>query len=403
MQPGARLGLWGLYIMERAEEQIQFFEPMSRILLPWLDSAEEDLNQLVRWLQGYDLPAAGGEEEPYVLLLNGLPVGKDRNLREKQLAARTALLIKEDPDIYRPGDMPEKLIYNLLFLCSGLNAPDELADPLYKMYERDSLEGNWLGIELYDALISALIPNQVDNRLYGLWKLMLERNAPRQFRGNEYDGFDGILWMPKSEATRGEPDIKALGYAMLVMARYLDQAPDRRTEFSFLLNNVQDIYFDHLTWEIDLLNLAHEYNWPKWAVECLPDLSILLGDVEPQRCPTVDGKLQDCKRLIVWWPTMRVLQAGADFANYWFKTERSFCQEQVFQVILTQNEKEFIDDLASFVEPYRRYNPYSSSFSVVGNIAGAMAEFELVLGPNDWRAEIIKKVHKDILEEENIL
>jgi hypothetical protein len=388
--------------MGRTEDQFQLSEPMARVLLPWLDSAEWDSHQLVRWLQGYDLPALGGDEEPYVWLLYGLPAGRDRHLRETQLAERTARLIEAQPDVFRPGDMPERLLYNLLFLCSGLSAPDQLAEPLHMMYERRTLDGNWLGIELYDALMSAIIPNQLDNRFYDVWRRMLEGEAPEPFRGNIYDGFDGILWMPKSKLTRGEPDLEALGHALWMMSRHLDQESDRRTEFSVLLNNVQDVYFDRPAWEIDLLHLANEYNWARWAVECLPDLSIFVGDVEPHRCPTLNGKIQDCKRIIVWWPFKRVLDAGVDVANYWVETEKSFCQDQVFQVILPQSEMKFIDDLASFLEPSRIDNPYSSSSSVVGNIADAMSAFELVLGRDDQRAQILERVHKDILVEENI-
>ncbi|MDQ3802388.1 MAG: hypothetical protein M3416_00810 [Acidobacteriota bacterium] len=373
---------------------------MSKVLLPWLDSADQDTHQLSRWLQGYDLPAIGSDDEPYVWLLYGLPPGGDYHLRETQLAERTARLINERPDVLRPGDMPERLLYNLLSLCSGLSAPDQLAEPLYAMYERRALEGQWLGVELYDALLSALVPNQVDDRLAGVWRRMLDGEEPEPLRGNMYDGFEGILWMPKSRLTRGEPDLGSLGHALWVMSRHLDGTPHCRLEFTSLLDKVQEIYFGHPTWKTDLLNLAHKYNWVRWAVECLPDLSFVVEEVEPALDRHAGG--EKITRLIVWWPFTKVLEAGAAAADFRFKTEKSFCDKQVFQVILPQREMQFIVGLASFVEPYRIYNPFPSPASVVGNIADAMSAYEDKLGRDDQRSQILERVHRDILEEGRI-
>jgi hypothetical protein len=385
--------------MNRTDEQFQPDESISRALSGWLDGAHGDTHQLKRWLQGYDPPAFGGDDEPYVWLLHALPVGGDYHLREVQLAERAARLLDEQPDVTRPGGMPERLLYNLLFLCSGLHCPNQLAEPLHAMYERRALEGHWLGVELYDALLSALIPNQADNRLCGIWKGMLEGDGEGPLGGNAYDGFEGILWMPKSRMTRGEPDLESLGYALWTISRQLNDPndnPHRRSEFTALLNKVQDAYFGHPTWKTDLLNLAHKYKWATWAVECLPVLSFLVRDMNLQ-CQTVDGEALTCSRLLVWWPVAKVLEACKAVGGLWYSTEGSLCNEQVFDVILPQSEVPFIADLASYMESNRRNNPFPSSHSVVGNIAGALSMYESKLGQNHQRSKILERAHKDIL------
>ncbi len=386
--------------MGDSDHEYLTIESMSQVLLPWLDSDEIQLNQLMRWLQGYDLPVLGSDDEPYIWLLYGLPDGAERSVRETQLAERAASLIEMSPDVHRPGKRPDQLLFNLLMLCVGLSSPEQLGEPLLDMYERRALNGHWRGVALYDALLSALIPNQIDSRLYPVWKRMLEGQEQDVLPGNEYDGFEGLLWMPKSKLTSGEPYLEAIGYALKIMTTHLESFPDRRPEFISLLDKVQDLYFDYPTWDIDLLHLAHEHQWPVWAVECLPNLSIIIGDVDPQRCHFESLETQRCKRLAVWWPFTKVLEAGVDVANFWYETEKSFCHDQVFQVVLPQNIMSFIVDLASYVEPNRIDNPFASTSSVVGNIADAMSAYELEVSVEDpLRAKILEKAHKDILEE----
>jgi hypothetical protein len=391
--------------MNSLQREHQPIESMSGILIPWLDFTEGNLTQLTRWLQGYDLPAMGSDE-PYILLLYGLPVGEDRYVREIQLAERVAHLLNTEPDVNQLGKRPQQLLYNLLFLCAGLSCPDQLAEPLYRMYKRRRLHGQWLNGSLHNALLSALIGNQIDNRLHDVWEGMLEGQSHEFLPGNVYDGFEGILWMPESKETRGEPSLKAIGYALKVIAWHLDEHPKRRPEFTSLLDKVQDVYIGHSTWEIDLLYLANENQWPKWAVECLPSLSIILEEAEPHRDSLDDKKQQHYTRLAVWWPFNKVLEAGVRYANYWYEPEKSkpLCNGNVFEVIIPQHITPFIIELASRVEPSRIDNPYPSPASVVGNIADAMSLYELeLIGKNPVQAEILGSAHKVILEEGEIL
>lgn len=62
-----------------------------------------DTQQLSRWLQGYDHPEGVVDEEPYAWLLRRLPTGEERDSEETKLAAAAAQLLREEPDVNRPG------------------------------------------------------------------------------------------------------------------------------------------------------------------------------------------------------------------------------------------------------------------------------------------------------------
>ncbi len=42
----------------------------------------------------------------------------------------------QQPDINRPGDRPDQVLYNLLWLCARPGDRDRLGPPLKRMYER---------------------------------------------------------------------------------------------------------------------------------------------------------------------------------------------------------------------------------------------------------------------------
>ena len=75
------------------------------------------------------------------------------------------MLLKEKPDLKRPGKRPDQVLYNLLMMSASLSCPDELADPLFEMLQRGKLQGKWRGVELRTALKAALMSNQKDSRL----------------------------------------------------------------------------------------------------------------------------------------------------------------------------------------------------------------------------------------------
>lgn len=241
---------------------------MREALLPWLGKKDWTTAELLGFLQGYGLPPVGHDEEPYVWLLRGLPSGANRQNAETELAHRVAALLREQPDVNRPGRRPEQALCNLLLLCVGLNAAEILAKPLAELYDRqmkkNTLAGSWIGLSLSARLRDALIENQIDNRFKQLWLEMSKGNSSERLPGHPPHGFSGILWMPKLEGQRGIPDIEAIGEALKSLTVYLESAADRSKRFERFLRRVKDAYPD-VSWDLEFLLMCYGNQWPKWT------------------------------------------------------------------------------------------------------------------------------------------
>lgn len=240
------------------------------VLGEWLERGDWEPEQLIDWLQGYKLPPVGHDDEPFLWLLRGLPVADERYRVEVELARRVSKLLGDEPDVKRPGDRPDQVLYNLFMLCAGLSCPEQLADPVYDVYKRRALKGEWLGIDVRDALQAALIFNQIDNRMQSVWEAMIEGQSDKFLPGNAYEGFEGIVLMPEAAARLGEPALDGIGRAFKAMARHLDREQERRLEFQSLIDKVVNTYPGSPTWEIDLLLQAYKNHWPNWAIETIP-------------------------------------------------------------------------------------------------------------------------------------
>ena len=241
---------------------------MRETLGQWLALDEWKPQALIDWLQGYDLPATGHDDEPYLWLLRGLPPADERYELQEELANRVGRILEDSPDESRPGTRPDQMLYNLLMLSAGLNCPDSLADPLYKMLLRGKLKGEWLGVQLNYALRVALALNQLDDRLQPQWEVMLQERRHDFLDGDELDGFEGIRLMPPSADRRGEPALDAIGKALRVIAIHLETEDAPTEEFRSLINRIVETYPGRPTWNLDLLHQANKSHWPDWAMHC---------------------------------------------------------------------------------------------------------------------------------------
>jgi hypothetical protein len=245
---------------------------LRRRVSAWLRHPDPRGAQLIRWLQGYDLPSAQGREEPYQLVLRGLPIGRERHNAAAALAKRAAELLRREPEVKGIGKAPAALCYNLLGLCAALDYPDDLAEPLDEMLARKRLRGDWQGHDLRRALLRALETNQTDARHKTMWNTMLEGRGNRFLGGTPEDGFHGILRCPS--AGRGNPDVDAIGHALAVLARGYRRNPDRSLIFDDLLDQVTASYL-RPDWPRLLLETAHRHKWPSWAALRLPPFAEL--------------------------------------------------------------------------------------------------------------------------------
>lgn len=336
---------------------------MRDLLNEWLQTPGADPGLLVRWLQGYDLPPVGSDDEPYLWLLRGLPLARGRREAERELARRLARLLDGRPDEAGLGEASEKALFNLLKLCAGLSCADELADPLYAMYERRRLTGQWRGIDLRDALLGALVTNQTDARLEPVWQAMLRGEPDGFLGGDEDDGFDGIVAMPPTRTTRGQPALDAIGRALGSMAKLLHDESDRCRQFQRLVMRVQETYPGRPNWDYDLIVMADTYGWPDWACE-----SISLFALEPGEHP--DGSRGFMLRKVA-------VDLIADDAR---RGGGEFCQGKVVRVTVSGARAAQVAKLASSVEEARLGSPWQSESSLLGIANDVIAKFERSIG-----------------------
>ena len=333
---------------------------MRDLLGSWLQDKAWESKVLVRWLQGYDLPPVGTADEPYLWLLRGLPLGRNRRPAESELARRIAKILAGHPDEGGAGDRPEQVLFNLLKLCAGLSCPDELADLLYAMYQRGKLAGEWLGQDLRDALIGALVTNQIDARLEAVWQAMLVGKSDGFLSGDADDGFDGVVLMPRSRETRGQPALDAIGRGLGSMAALLQNEPDRRRQFQQLVARVRETYPDRPTWAHDLILMADAQGWPDWACESI-SLYVRLPDAD------VEGG----RSFVLWEGTFELL-LGEEF-----RVAERLCRGKAVRVTVPEGQAPLVAKVAPSVEAARLRCPFGSESAMRCVAHSVVADFEL--------------------------
>ncbi|MFM9959866.1 MAG: hypothetical protein ACKV2Q_01420 [Planctomycetaceae bacterium] len=340
---------------------------MTDLVGNWLDQADWQPRQLLDWLQGYDLPPVGHEDEPFLWLLRGLPQGAERYRTETRFAERVARVLSENPDVNPPGNRPSQLLVNLYLLCAGLSCPDQLAEPLLTIFERQRQgQAEWFDEEVRNALRAALAENQLDSRLQPIWEAMLAGDEAPFLPGNHYDGFAGLVYMPESAATRGQPAIGAIGSALKVMAQHLEHEHDRRPDFRELIARVVATYPGRPSWNLDLLRQADQQHWPGWAVDCLPSLCIWLEDAPNGHA-----------RAYLWHYICACIPE-----TYKYEIESELCGGQILQVMMTSDTASIAGRVVPRFENLRLCNPYPSTGATVGVAIAAMTDLEL-LARND--------------------
>ena len=252
---------------------------MRALLAGWLGDPDAPLDRLVAWLQGYGLPV-GGEEEPYIWLLRGLPLTRDRKKSRALLAQRVAATWENRPELNRLGRQHNKFLYGLLMLSAELERPDDLNATLYRLYEDNALTGDYGGLDLRAALRTALAENQIDARLTNEWFAMLEKTGTARLPGGPYQGFEGVLLMPQAPSERGRPYFDALGQALATMSRHLEGDSRRRPKFRALLESVSEKFNKPPSLDHQLLVQADKHSWQKWAWQSLPSLVVVIPHVE---------------------------------------------------------------------------------------------------------------------------
>lgn len=355
----------------------------------WLNQQSWKMQELIDWLQGYELPPVGHDEEPFVWILRGLFLNDDRYKAESELAFRLAKLMESDPSSTLLGKRPNQVLYNLFMLCAGLSYPKALAEPLYTIYERRSVEGEWLGVGLRDALQLALVSNQIDSRLQSIWEYMLNGQTDDFLPGDEDDGFNGILLMPSAETGLGEPAINEIGGALKIMTKHLEQENGRRPIFLSLIMKAVEAYPGRPSWSYDLVMQADEKLWPAWAVECIPNLYIPLEQVTGEK-----------NRALIWHYILACVPR-----SYNYEILKQVCNGHVLETRLSEQAAMFVEYIAPYFERVRIGNQFPSERAMIGSVAGAMSDLEVWARAqfDSDAADHFREVRRSILEHSGIM
>jgi hypothetical protein len=335
------------------------------LLVNWLHHEDWQGEQLIRWSQYYDFPPVGHDEEPYKWLLRALHPG-EKALKAK-LAQRLAAVLEARPDVKRPGKRPEQVLYNLLLLSAGLKQPEQLAEPLFQILKRRTLDGQWSGVQLRSCLRAALIENQIDKRLQPAWEDMLYKRGHKFLKGNKYDGYQGIISMPQSAEILHEPDLDAIGKAVKVMAESLEGDDNIRPELRHLIKAAMEKHPEHQSWELDLFRQADKHHWPPLAVECLPTL-----------CIRLQGGDEGRQRFILWRDIFSFVKDTDGCIM-----EKEFCRGHGYQALLPHKAVHIVTQVAPPMEKARLNNPFPTIGSSLKVGINVMAEIESEIKEND--------------------
>lgn len=369
-------------------------------LVSLLCQTEPPTELLVRWLQGLDFPIGRGGEEPFLWLIRALPTGGANVYARARLARMVAQILAAEPDRVRLGDRPERLLYNLFFLASSLSRPQELAEPLDALLRRNFsepgdaaagpatltcssiLRSDFEGSSLLGALRAALIENQIDTRLRGVWRAMLRADGSATLPGTPQMGFEGMMRMPESPATLGRPFVDAIGEALTLMAEKLAGRPSRRRNFFNLACRTLAYYGHPSSLRRELIFAAHANGLEAWAVDSLPSL---FEELEP--APGIGH------HHLVWHYLASCLPSDS------YEMRAQICNDHVFEISISPAARDALTKIASVFEAARLQNPYSSDQAAHGVALQALLESKAVLESLDRSAGGFDRAHRELLQQ----
>lgn len=333
-------------------------QTVHNLLVAWLDRDDWRAEELIRWLQYFDFPPVGHDEEPYKWLLRGLR--PQEGALRAEFAQRVAAVLEARPDVKRPGKRPEQVLYNLLLLSAGLKQPRRLAEPLRAMLERGKLDGHWQGVQLRSCLREALTENQTDGSLLPIWRAMLYKRGHKFLKGNKFDGYRGIINMPVTDDSLRAPDLEEIGKALREIADHLKGDDDIRPELRYLIKMAMDRHPEHRGWDLDLLRQADKHRWPPVAVECLPSLYIPLK-----------GEHAGLRRFILWNHIYSLVEHTDGCV-----VEKELCRGHGYLAQLPQMAVRIVSQVAPRLEEARLNNPFPTIESGKKVVINVMAEIE---------------------------
>lgn len=238
-------------------------EGSGHVLDAWRARHSLSIEQLGRFLQGYDPPphgAGGGEPHEWVLQA-GYP--------RAALAGALAELLTNVRAVVKAARRPDELLYNSLALAADLRAPGLLSAPLIGLM-KEGIAGAWRAVPLAAVLRDALVVNQRDDTLCGLWTAALDGGVEEPVPCGPIDGLAGLILMPLGVGESSETRVNTLaGHIGALTRRIEDRDSTGARRYRLLLRLMFDRYAA-IDPSNDWLVAAVEASWPDWALEVQP-------------------------------------------------------------------------------------------------------------------------------------
>jgi hypothetical protein len=229
----------------------------------WRDRHPLSVEQLARFLQGYDAPPHGyaaGEPHEWVV---------EAGYPDEALARVLAQLLTDPISAARTARRPEELLYNAFALAADLRKPGLLSAPLIALM-RTGVTGTWRAVPLAAVLRDALVANQSDDTLRSVWTAALERAIEAPLPCGPIDGLAGLVLMPLGSGESSDSRVSVLaGYIGALTRRIEERDSPGARRYRLLLRVMFDRYAAiHPTNE--WLVAAVEASWPDWVLETQP-------------------------------------------------------------------------------------------------------------------------------------
>lgn len=259
------------------------YSSLRNIVYPWLQNPSWRPGELWSFLEGKGLPGSEKSGAPRNLLWLGI-LNREKQMdptAQMVLASRTAHLLQTRPDVKLPRGRSVDSVHALLGLANSLESPHQLADPLHDIYE-----GCLQGLSRLDALgkdilTLALVRNQVDPRYYELWLKMTQGKPTPGLAspGGVWTGAEGLIRMPASPDSIGQPHLGAVEEALDFLALYFDEGRDssvrdgafgKEEGFGTAVKDMlTTAYPTYPNWSLRIREMGSRRNVPHWALDAV--------------------------------------------------------------------------------------------------------------------------------------
>lgn len=320
----------------------------------WLCASNGCGLRLLDWIEKDAVVGLPSPEQNLISLVRGLS-SNDQGVTSTILLARSlkVILIDGRDELEK---RPSPVVAKFFMLCAELACPEVLGEPLLNLAadlkRRGSIPERWTE-EVLLSLRSALIANQVDDRLREVWKNLVSGQRDPLLLESRLAGYRGLSQMPPGTNAIGKPDFSAIGFGLKEMSVFWNNADERRVRFRKLVEMVENCYSKHNV-NRQLIIEADRQRWEGWAVSCLK----LYEEID-----TTDDRI----RTFMWRPIADCIP------ERYFQNRAELCSGEVFEVDVLRNHVDFVRRVANEFSPVWRF-PYDSEKSVRGFVSDVLEE-----------------------------